>query len=250
MKVYTISNSQITPGVVPDQYSVTKPAEDRTIRLGDYGPNSKHIPMFKKNVPEIIRVSAENIYGLITDAHPIKVDGGYALAKPNQESTDVLVVIRMGNRYENRQCVKVGMWSFNSITVPTPKAIEQTLAQGYGSATFEDQKKIGWHDALIIMKEGDSLTLHERTGDITHVKYVSAETGFVIDTRVRMILQDYDVAPDGEGTYIKLNSVFPSMRAALQYRSRYMANMYWGRIETLDGMLVQTVEERHDHQYD
>ena len=59
-----------------------------------------------------------------------------------------------------------------------------------------------------------------------------------------MILQDYDDAPDGAGHYVRLDQVFDSRRAALQYRSRYLADMYWGKIETLDGQLVQSVEER------
>jgi hypothetical protein len=62
-----------------------------------------------------------------------------------------------------------------------------------------------------------------------------------------MILYDYDAAPDGVGTYTKLNKEFPSKEAALTHRHRFMANMYWGKIEKLDGTLVEKLEEREDH---
>lgn len=61
---------------------------------------------------------------------------------------------------------------------------------------------------------------------------------------VRMILQDYDAAPDGCGTYTKLNAEFPSAKAALDYRRRFLHSMYWGRIETLDGQLIRHLEEK------
>jgi hypothetical protein len=245
MKVYTISGSHVTVGAVLDSYSLSKPAEQRTLHLGDYSTNSKHIPMFKKNVPVIDIANNLPYGGIITNAYPVKLDDGYALANPNQESEHILVVIRMGTRTERRRCVRIGTWSFDSSTVPTPEAIRQTLAQGEGSATFEDGTN-GWQDALIIMKVGDSLTLYERTGDIARVKYESVETGLVVDTKVRMVLQDYDAAPDGVGTYTKLDAEFPSRYAALQYRERYMHNMYWGKITAPDGTLIEHVEERND----
>ncbi len=71
-----------------------------------------------------------------------------------------------------------------------------------------------------------------------------------VDTQVRMILYDYDAAPDGVGTYTKLNAVFPSKGAALQHRSRFMHDMYWGKIETLDGQLVQTLKEKSNDDRD
>jgi hypothetical protein len=243
MKVFTIFNSCVTAGARLDSFSICKPTEERTLRLGDYSANATLVPMFRKNVPEI-DISERKPYGIITDAYPVKVDGGYALAKPNQENDEILVVIQMGRRERVEQGVKVGTWSFDFSTVPASTAIKQTLAQGTGSALFENE--IGWHDALVIMKVGDSLTLHERNGDIARVKYESVEAGLVVDTRVRMILQDYDAAPDGVGLYTKLDSVFPSRKAALDYRSRYMADMYWGKIETLDGTLIRSVEEHHE----
>ncbi len=245
MKVFTIFNSRISVGARLDSFSISKPTEERTLRLGDYSANAMLVPMFRKNVPTIEMGEGKSYGDIITDAYPVKVDGGYALAKPNQENDEILVVIQMGRR-ERMEYSKIGTWSFDSNTVPTPMAIKQTLAQGTGSALFENE--IGWHDALVIMKVGDSLTLHERNGDIARVKYESVETGLVVDTRVRMILQDYDAAPDGVGTYTKLNAEFSSRKAALDYRSRFFRDMYWGKIETLDGTFVCEIEEYHDHQ--
>lgn len=65
-------------------------------------------------------------------------------------------------------------------------------------------------------------------------------------TGVRMVLFDYDAAPDGRGTYKKLDQVFPSQDAALNYRARFLHDLYWGRIETLDGKLIQTLDEVHE----
>ena len=60
---------------------------------------------------------------------------------------------------------------------------------------------------------------------------------------VRMVLEDYDAAPDGVGTYTKLNQVFLSRRVALEHRRCYFHNMYNGRIEGLDGKLIENLEE-------
>ncbi len=248
MKVYTIIGSKVTPGAVLDSYSVGKQDADRTLHLGDYSQNGKHIPLFKKNVPQVKGAGGLYYCGSISDAHPVKIESGYALAKPNKESDDILVVIRTGHRNQSGSRT-LGYWSFDSSTVPTPMAIEQTLAQGSGSTVYEDPK-IGWHDALIMMKVGDSLTLYERTGDIVRVKYESKEAGLMIDTRVRMVLQDYDAAPDGAGMYTKLDAVFASRRAALDHKRRVMHDMYWGTIKTLDGILIQEVDEHHEHSQD
>ena len=63
---------------------------------------------------------------------------------------------------------------------------------------------------------------------------------------VRMILYDYDSAPDGAGTYVKLNQEFPSRRAALDYKERILHGMYWGKLETLAGELIKQLDERYD----
>ena len=70
------------------------------------------------------------------------------------------------------------------------------------------------------------------------------------DARVRMILYDYDAAPDGAGTYTKLSKEFSSKQAAYEYRARYMSSMYWGRLEKLDGTFIESIEERDDDNHD
>lgn len=61
---------------------------------------------------------------------------------------------------------------------------------------------------------------------------------------VRMQLFDYDAAPDGCGTYVRLNRGFASVEEALQYRDRYMASMYWGAIYDIYGNRLVDLEER------
>jgi hypothetical protein len=68
----------------------------------------------------------------------------------------------------------------------------------------------------------------------------------VPENKVRMVLFDYDAAPDGAGTYTKLRAEFPSQEAALEYRTRFLHDMYWGRIETLDGQLIEKLDEVYD----
>jgi hypothetical protein len=58
-----------------------------------------------------------------------------------------------------------------------------------------------------------------------------------------MILWDYDAAPDGCDTYVKLNTQFPSVAEALRYRDIQLRGMYWGHIETLDGKTILNLEE-------
>jgi hypothetical protein len=70
----------------------------------------------------------------------------------------------------------------------------------------------------------------------------------MIDTRVRMILQDYDAAPDGVGMYTKLDAVFASRQAALRHKRTVLHDMYWGTIKTLDGVMIQELDERHEHE--
>ena len=68
----------------------------------------------------------------------------------------------------------------------------------------------------------------------------------VPENKVRMLLFDYDAAPDGRGVYTKLRAEFPSQNDALNYRTRFLHDMYWGRIETLDGQLIEKLDEVYD----
>lgn len=63
---------------------------------------------------------------------------------------------------------------------------------------------------------------------------------------VRMILWDYDAAPDGVGTYVKLDAKFSSVSEALSYRDVYLHGMYWGHIEEADGTIIQSLDEMSD----
>lgn len=62
------------------------------------------------------------------------------------------------------------------------------------------------------------------------------------DGRVRMTLFDYDAAPDGVGTFIRLDAEFESWQAALEYHDRYLRHC-WGHIKTLCGKVVYKVSD-------
>jgi hypothetical protein len=94
-----------------------------------------------------------------------------------------------------------------------------------------------------IEKEEASMAINER-GEFVRE---SEAPGRPEQIGVRMKLFDYDAAPDGAGTYKKLDEVFPSKEAALSFRARHLHNMYWGRIETLDGKLIEHIEEEYDN---
>ena len=64
-----------------------------------------------------------------------------------------------------------------------------------------------------------------------------------VNEPVRMILWDYDAAPDGRGMYVKLKTEFESIDDALGYRENYLHGMYWGHIEKLDGTHIMSLEE-------
>jgi hypothetical protein len=257
MKVYTIENNRVTPGAVlyPRSES-SRPNPRRTLFIGD-GVRGQHVPLFNLNPAVVSKRSGKPCGDIITDAYPVSIENGanYALAKPHRVSDKILVVIitrTLGmTGYPGKR--GGGCWTFDSKTTPTVDALKQTLVTASGPWRYlytENSKSIGWSDALIIMKVSDIINVRDQRGEWVKVKYESVETGLIVDTRVRMILQDYDAAPDGVGTYIKLDSVFPSREAALHYRALYMANMYWGKIETLDGTLIESVEEREDHEFD
>ncbi len=67
-------------------------------------------------------------------------------------------------------------------------------------------------------------------------------TATATDTRVRMILETYDDAPDGEGLCTKLDRVFASKGEAILHRTHYRLTGYDGRIETLDGTLIESLQ--------
>jgi hypothetical protein len=254
MKVFTIDDSRVFRGATMDSSSVNKPAQERSLLIGG-GKNCKDILMFKKNPAEIDNSGHLPYGGVMYDAHPVPTHRGYVLAKPHRESDKVLVVIktRTPGMIGSPGKKGSGTWSFDSKTTSTSDAIEQTLVQATGAwCVYSDQDaedNIGWRDALVVMKVGDAITIRYQNGDYVTVKYESVEAGLVVDTRVRMILQDYDAAPDGDGLCIKLDKVFLSRKAALHYKSQHLRDMYWGTIQTLDGVVLQSVEECYDRSY-
>jgi hypothetical protein len=60
---------------------------------------------------------------------------------------------------------------------------------------------------------------------------------------VRMYLEDYDAAPDGVGTYVKLNAGFPDVKSALDYKRWSLHNMYWGALYDVQGNLISILDE-------
>jgi len=62
---------------------------------------------------------------------------------------------------------------------------------------------------------------------------------------VRMQLFDYDAAPDGIGTYVKINQGFSSLDKALMFRAKFMANMYWGSIYDIYGNRILDLDEKY-----
>ena len=66
---------------------------------------------------------------------------------------------------------------------------------------------------------------------------------------VRMILWDYDAAPDGDGLYEVVNAKFPSVRAALRHRERmWCGDLYWGHIEDPTGKTLVTIRTRYEEE--
>lgn len=70
-----------------------------------------------------------------------------------------------------------------------------------------------------------------------------------VKTPVRMVLYDYDAAPDGAGTYVVIDATFPSVEAALQHRNQmWCGDLYWGHIEDTDGKTVETLLTVHEQE--
>jgi hypothetical protein len=61
--------------------------------------------------------------------------------------------------------------------------------------------------------------------------------------KVRMVLEDYDAAPDGAEMYTKFDGEFDNVNAAKIYRARYYHSMYWGGIYDHTGKLLCRLEE-------
>ena len=72
-----------------------------------------------------------------------------------------------------------------------------------------------------------------------------------VNELVRMILYDYDAAPDGAGTYVVLDAKFPTLGAALRHRHEmWCGELYWGRIEDADGKTIETLRTIYEEEAD
>ncbi len=66
---------------------------------------------------------------------------------------------------------------------------------------------------------------------------------------VRMILWDYDAAPDGDSMYEVVNAIFPSVSAALRHRDQmWGGDLCWGYIQDADGRLIETLRTRYEEE--
>lgn len=180
MKVYRIEEGRVFKGVNMRAHSVGASDRNKWLSLGG-GSKSVEVPVFKKNVPEIDNAGNLPWGGMLREAHPVRIDGGYALAKPNQPSDKILVVLK--TRREGYGKPRSGFWSFDSKAVPTFEAMDQTLARATGPRDYHsdqnDAGNIGWMDALVIMKVGDVVMTVDQKGDITVAEYKSVEEGLV-----------------------------------------------------------------------
>ena len=71
------------------------------------------------------------------------------------------------------------------------------------------------------------------------------------DVAVRMVLWDYDAAPDGDGMYVVIDAKFASVELALNHRSRmWCGDLYWGHIEDADGKTIMTLRTKHEEEAD
>lgn len=179
MKVYRIEEGRIFRGVNMSARSTDAPDKNKWLSLGG-GSKSVDIPVFKKNVPEIDNASNLPWGGMLREAHPVRIEGGYALAKPNQPSDKILVVLK--TRREGYGKPRSGFWSFDR-RVLTSAQIDQTLARATGPRDYyanqNNYGNIGWMDALVIMKVGDVVMTVDQKGDITVAEYRSIQEGLV-----------------------------------------------------------------------
>src|SRR3989338_7018284 len=106
MKVYEIREERVHRGA-----QVYSRSPQEALILGG-GSNNKKVPLFRKNPAEIL-------HNRILEAHPVSIHDGYALAKPNQESDKILVVVSARAYYSLEGCDRrTGIWNFYCGTLP------------------------------------------------------------------------------------------------------------------------------------
>ena len=171
MKVYEIREEQVNRGA--QVYHNWCPQE--ALILGG-GSNNKKVPLFRKNPAEIL-------HNRILEAHPVTIHDGYALAKPNQESDKILVVVSARAYYSLEGCDRrTGIWNFDCGTLPWCEGRDKVLMAATGPMEWfdrQDRKNIGWHDALVTLSVGDIIRVTDENGTETRAEYRSIETGLV-----------------------------------------------------------------------
>jgi len=171
MKVYEIREERVNRGAQANSMS---PQE--ALSLGG-GSNGKRVPLFRKNPAEF------SSSGRLMEAHPVAIKDGYALAKPNQESDKILVVVIGRAHYllEGRDR-RTGIWNFDCGTLPWCEGRDKVLVSATGPKDWfikQDGYNIGWHDALMTMSVGDIIRVTDENGTETRAEYRSVETGLV-----------------------------------------------------------------------
>ncbi|NTV22504.1 MAG: hypothetical protein HGB03_02980 [Candidatus Yonathbacteria bacterium] len=178
MNVYEISDQKVRRGAMSTGSKVS------ALCLGA-GKNQKNIPFFHKNPAERIEGPGMPWVGIIMEAHPVPIRDGYALAKPNHESENILVVIRTKAQYSvaghsNQKCT--GAWRFERGMSISREGHNKAIENATGPVDFfvrQDKENIGWYDSLVVMEVGDCITVTDQNGMITRAKYESTKVGLV-----------------------------------------------------------------------
>jgi hypothetical protein len=171
MKVYEIREERVNYGA-----KIYSESPKEALMLGG-GSNNKKVPLFRKNPAEILHRQ------VIREAHPVPVHDGYALAKPNQESDQILVVISSRDDVSRDGCsFRKGVWDFKRGTSPWCEGRDKVLMSATGPMEWfhrQDSKNIGWHDALVVLNVGDGIVVTDQNGRVTRATYESVEAGLV-----------------------------------------------------------------------
>ncbi len=176
MKVYEIREGRVHRGA--EVYLKWSPKE--ALILGG-GVHNKKVPLFRKNPAEISPDGTPN--GRIMEAHPVAIQDGYALAKPNRESDQILVLVSCRARYslEGRHR-RTGSWNFDCGTLPWNGTHDKVLMRATGPEDWfarQDQHNVGWHDALVVLNVGDVINVGDENDTTTRAIYKSVEAGLV-----------------------------------------------------------------------
>ena len=177
MKTYSIGQDHL--GVVNGIRKGINLTSNRYVKLG-LGRGSKTVELFKKNPPktESRRVNT---------AYPVQVRGGVVLAQPDhhhENDQGIMVHVCTHSSRNEDETQVVGKWWFNNLA--TPDQMERVLVRGTGPkvvGAFAEEKDSlrapGWHDALIIMYPGDSITVQDKNDLRITAVYRSVTDGLV-----------------------------------------------------------------------